>query len=65
MASFRSMIEIEFVQMLVDLNSPTNVEQVIDYWIRIRSGVQIIDINRLRHIGVPEISLKLQLERPR
>ena len=74
MFSFRTMIEIEFVQMMVDLNSPTSVEQIKHHRNRIRSSVHIIDINRLRDNDVPEnyyfdlvlhFSLDLGLIQPR
>ena len=65
MTRFRSMTEIEFVYKLVDLNSPPTVQQVKDDWNRIRSSVRMIDLPRLRNIGVPISSLRLNLERPR
>ena len=64
MIRFRSMIEIDFVFKLVDLNSPPTVQQVKDHWKRIRSSVRMIDLSRLQEIGVPTNSLGLQLERP-
>ena len=64
MTGFRSMIEIEFVQKLVDLNSLATVQQVKEHWDRIRSSVQMIDLPRLQDIGVPRYILRTQIERP-
>ena len=64
MTRFRSMIEIDFVFKMVDLNSPPTVQQVKDHWNRIRSSVRTIDLTRLLDIDVPRSSLRLQLERP-
>ena len=65
MTGFRSMIEIEFVYKLVDLNSQPTVQQAKDHWNRIKSSVQMIDTSRLIEIGVPKNSLRLQLGRPK
>ena len=65
MTRFRNMPEIDFVYKLVALDSPPTVQQVQDQWKRIRSSVQMIDMSRLRDIGVPKSSLQLQLKRPR
>ena len=65
MIEFRSLIEIDFVYKLVDLSSPPTVQQVKDHWKRIRSSVLMIDIPRLRGIGVPRSNLRLRLERPK
>ena len=65
MTDFRSMIEIEFICKLVDLNSPPTVQEIKDHWSQIRTNVQMIDKPRLSATGVPRNSLRLQLERPR
>ena len=65
MTDFHGLVEIDFVNKLVNLNLTPTIEQVNDHWKRIRSSVQMIDIPRLVATGVPSNSLRLQLDRPR
>ena len=60
MTKFRSLLEIQFVMKMINLDSQSTVEAVVNEWNQIKSNVKLIHKPKLLALGVHPYYLKLQ-----